>query len=138
VGTWGVGPFDNDMAADWSGGLDGASDSARVELIEETLRSVADETDYLDSDFACEAIAAAAVVASQLPGGPAIDSSYAPDFLTEGGTLHLPPQLSALALRALDRIVDEDSEWRDLWDEAEQLDEAVATLAPIREALTRA
>ncbi|GAA0384962.1 hypothetical protein GCM10009530_39850 [Microbispora corallina] len=37
--------------------------------------------DYLDSDLAVEAIAAAAIVASQLPGGTAITSSYAPDSL---------------------------------------------------------
>jgi len=34
--------------------------------------------DYLDSDLAAEAIAAAAIVASQLPGSAAITSSYAP------------------------------------------------------------
>ena len=135
MGTWDTGPFDNDTAADWSGEFDDASDGARIEMIEEALRGAADETDYLEADVACEAIAAAAVVASLRPGGPPIESGYAPDFLTGGGRLDLPPELTALAIRALDRVTEEDSEWRDLWDEAGTLDDVVAELAPIRAAL---
>jgi hypothetical protein len=131
VGTWDKGPFDNDAAADWSGEFGEASDQARVEMLEEALRAAADEADYLDADTAYEAIAAAAVVAAKLPGGPAVDA----ELVLE---VDLPPDLPDLALRALDRIVDADSGWRDRWDEVDQLDDAVAVLDPIREALTRA
>jgi len=131
VGTWDKGPFDNDTAADWSGEFGEASDQARVEMLEEALRAAADEADYLDADTAYEAIAAAAVVAAKLPGGPAVDAELVLD-------VELPPDLPDLALRALERIVDADSGWRDRWDEVDQLDDAVAMLDPIREALTRA
>lgn len=134
MGTWDVGPFENDTAADWSATFDEADEATRVEMLAETLTAAADETEYLDSDFALEAIAAAAVVASQR-GGPPIVSTYAPDFLTEGGRIDIPAKIPALALRALDRIVADDSEWRDLWDEADRLDEATAVLDPIRAAL---
>jgi hypothetical protein len=130
VGTWDTGPFDNDTAADWGGEFSEASEQARLEMLEEALLAAADETDYLDADIACEAIAAAAVVAARLPGGPAVE----PELRLE---VELPSELPDLALRALDRIVDEDSEWRELWDEADQLDDAVATLDPIRSALAR-
>ncbi|GIE87127.1 DUF4259 domain-containing protein [Actinoplanes regularis] len=133
MGTWDFGPFDNDTAADWSGDLDDAEPGRRVEIIRATLTEVLDEDEYLDSDVACEAIAAAAVVASQLPGGPAITTAYAPDFITEGGTLDLPSDLPALALRALDRIAGDDSEWRELWEDA--LDKALQALQPIRATL---
>jgi hypothetical protein len=136
VGAWDTGPFDNDTAAGWSGEFDDASAEARIEMIEEALRGAADETDYLEVDVACEAIAAAAVVASLHPGGPPIDSAYAPDFITGGGRLDLPPALTGLAIRALDRVAEEDSEWRDLWDQAGTLEDAVADLVPIRAALT--
>jgi hypothetical protein len=138
VGTWDSGPFDNDTAADWCGDLDEADDATRIEMIEEALAAAAHETDYLDGDVAYTAIAAAAVVASQLPGGPPVDSVYGPDFLSEGGTLPIPRNLPPLALRALDRIVADDSEWRDLWDEGGGLDDATAALAPIRDALGNA
>ena len=131
MGTWDKGPFDNDTAADWSGEFGEASDQARVEMLEEALRAAADEADYLDADTAYEAIAAAAVVAAKLPGGPAVDAELVLD-------VELPPDLPDLALRALERIVDADSGWRDRWDEVDQLDDAVAMLDPIREALTRA
>jgi hypothetical protein len=135
VGTWDLGPFDNDTAADWSGEFGDASEAARLEMLEEALHAAADETDYLDVDFAHAAIAAAAVIAAQLPGGPPL-VSYGPEVSLEG-TLNLPARLPALALRALDRITDEDSEWRDLWDEVDRLDEAVAILDPIRAALAQ-
>jgi hypothetical protein len=134
VATWDVGPFDNDTAADWSATFDEADDATRLEMLEETLSAAADETEYLDAEYAYEAIAAAAVVASQL-GGPAIDSSYGPDFLNEPNTLTIPPRLAEVAVRALDRIVADDSEWRDLWDEEDQLDNANEVLVPIRAAL---
>src|SRR5262249_48100532 len=104
---------------------------ARVEMLEEALRAAADEADYLDADAAYEAIAAAAVIAAKLPGGPAVDV----ELVLE---VDLPPQLPDLALRALDRIVDEDAGGRDRWYEADRLDDAVAVLDPIREALARA
>jgi hypothetical protein len=131
VGTWDKGPFDNDAAADWGGEFGEASDEARIEMIEEALRAAAEESDYLEADTAYEAIAAAAVVAARLPGGPIVDA----ELMLE---VELPPELPDLALRALDRVVDEDSGWRDRWDEADQLDDAVAVLEPIREALARA
>ncbi len=99
MGTWDIGPFDDD---------------------------------YLDSDLAVAAIAAAAIVTSQLPGGAAITSVYAPDFLLEGGRIELPDDVPALAVRALDRIVGDDSEWRELWEESGDGAPALATVEQIR------
>jgi hypothetical protein len=129
LATWDTGPFDNDTAADWGGEFSEASTEARIEMLEEALRAAADEADYLDVEVACEAIAAAAVVAAGLPGGPPVDAE-----LEVAG---LPLELPELALRALERVVDEDSAWRDRWDDVDRLDDAVAVLDPIRMALTR-
>src|SRR5688572_22483051 len=105
MGTWDVGPFDNDNAADWCGDLDDAAPEQRAVLIRDALSRVAGHGDeYLDSNDAVEAIAAAAIVASQLPGGTAIDTPYAPDFLLEGGTVEVDDDVAAIAVRALDRI----------------------------------
>lgn len=38
-------------------------------------------------------VAAAAVVASQLPGGEQLVTLYAPNFLLEGGTLDIPADI---------------------------------------------
>lgn len=119
--------------------LDDVGPRWRVELIRQALTAVLEDDDeYLDSDLAVEAIAAAAIITSQLPDGPAIDSPYAPDFLQNGGTIEVPEDLPPLALRALDRIVGDNSEWRDLWEEVDLYPAAVAALQPIRTTLERA
>ncbi|MCI4066078.1 DUF4259 domain-containing protein [Micromonospora sp. R77] len=118
MGTWGNGPFDNDTAADWCSDLDDADVAKRPAMVREALNRAAGEDGYLDADIACEAIAAAAIVAAQQPGGQPITSPYAPDFLLNGGQLDVPGDLAVLAARALDRIMSTDSEWRDLWQDA--------------------
>lgn len=108
--------------------LNDADPADRVEVIRQTLLVTAEEEDYLDSDFACEAIAAATVVA-----GEGLDSAYAPAFLRSGGRLDLPSDLTPLAVRAIDRVLADDSEWVDLWEGApepvSQLQALRATLA---------
>jgi hypothetical protein len=137
MGAWDVGPFDNDAAADFAGDLTDASPEDRPQLIHEALTTAADNTEYLDNADACAAIAAAAIVASQQPDGPEVDSVYGPDFLTDGGSIDLPEDYVDLAVRAIARVLDEESEWRDLWEEADSLDEAIAALEPLRAALNR-
>jgi hypothetical protein len=133
MGTWDVGPFDNDTAADWCGDLDDAASGQRPTIVRSALTTVLDNgDDYLDSDVAVEAIAAAALVASQLPGGTKITSAYAPDFLLEGGSLELVDDVPALAVRALDRIVGDNSEWHELWEETEDGGSALAAVQQIR------
>ncbi|NEC68175.1 DUF4259 domain-containing protein [Streptomyces sp. SID9727] len=114
MGTWDVGPFDNDTAADWCGGLDDAAPEAREGMVRAALAETAGTADYLDSDVANEAIAAAALVAAQCPGGAAADSAYGPDEPLPDLT-----GLRELALRALDRVLTEPSEALELWEEAE-------------------
>ncbi len=140
MGTWDVGPFDNDTAADWCGALDDAAPQKRAVMIRQALSRVAEHgEEYLDSEYAVEAIAAAAIVASQLPGGTAIQTPYAPDFLVEGGTVEVPTDVPAMAVRALDRIVEKDSEWRELWEESEELyPQALASVQSIRATLEQA
>jgi Domain of unknown function (DUF4259) len=138
MGTWDVGPFNNDTA-DWCGDLHDAAGDQRLPLIRATLSAVVDNDDkYLANRLADRAIAAAAVVAFQLPGGEPIVTPYAPNFLLEGGTLDVPGDIPALALRALDRIVGNDSEWRDRWEDADSYANAVGALQTIRANLERA
>lgn len=137
MGAWDTGAFDNDDAADFAGDLNDADPGDRAELIREALEAAADNDEYLEVTEANAAIAAAAIVASQQPDGPEVDSVYGPEFLTDGGTIDLPDDLVELSLRAISRILSEESEWRDLWEEAESLEEAIGALEPIRAALNR-
>ncbi|MFH8474690.1 DUF4259 domain-containing protein [Streptomyces sp. NPDC018000] len=113
MGTWDIGHFDNDTAADFSGDLDDAPQGKRAELIRDALTDVVRTEDYLDSDEAAVAVAASALVAAQCPGGEPVTTAYGPDKpLPE-----LPVELRGLAVRALDRVVTEPSELLELWSE---------------------
>ena len=132
MGTWDHGPFDNDTAADWSGDLNEADLSKWPELVEEALRAAVDETGYLDRDIADRAVAASAVVAATQPNATPVDSVYAPEALTGSELPTLPGELVPLARRALVRVISEDSEWRDMWEDAGTFPEALAVIEDLR------
>lgn len=111
MGTWDVGPFDNDTAADFCGSLDEAAEAERPGLVRGALVRVLDAEDPLDQHLAVEAVAAAALVAAQCPGGRPVTSPYGPDLPVPG----LPADLRDLAARALRRVAAEPSELRELW-----------------------
>lgn len=134
MGTWGIGPFANDDAADLLGSLDDAEPAVAVALLRDALIA-ADNDNYLQVDVGQAAVAAAAIVAAQRRGGPRLDPSTVPVSLAEGSGLDLPHELDRLALVALDRVVGERCEVRDLWQEGGRLQEFHATLAPLRVAL---
>ena len=136
MGAWDTDPFGNDSAADWCGDLDDAAPADRVKFIRAALTDAAEEDDYLDVDTASVAIAAAAIVAAMRPGGPAVDSPYGPEFLADGARIELPDDLAALAVRALDRITGDDSEWDELWGESDSYADATVALDTVRAALT--
>ena len=135
MGTWAAGPFDNDGAADWAGALDDAEPDERAALVRAALDDAADEDDYLGIDAAEVAVAAAAVVAATRPDGPEFESGYAPKSLRSGEPWVLSDDLVSLALRALDRVVADESEWRELWEDGGGLDLPLTELAAVREAL---
>ncbi|MFI8001759.1 DUF4259 domain-containing protein [Streptomyces sp. NPDC086010] len=116
MGTWGMGHFDSDTAADFAGGLDDARPGRREEMIREALalaaRTSAD--DHLDADDGVVAVAAAALLAAQRPGGIPVDSVYGPDDPVPP----LAPELCGLAVTALDRVVAGGSELLELWAES--------------------
>jgi hypothetical protein len=134
VGTWGVGLFSNDAAADLLSALDEAEPVEALDLLRETLASAAANDGYLDVDDGQAAVAAAAVVAAQRLRGLPLDLSTVPPWLAEGG-FDIPQELDDLALAALDRVLGEDSELRGLWEDSGELQKFLATLAPLRAAL---
>ncbi|MFF2660668.1 DUF4259 domain-containing protein [Kitasatospora sp. NPDC058032] len=118
MGTWDIGHFDNDTAADFSGTLDETPLAEREAVVRRVLTLAADTgaEDYLDCDEAVEAVAAAALVASQCPGGEPVTTSYGPDEPLPV----FPTDLRPLAAEALDRVLAEESELAELWDETEE------------------
>jgi hypothetical protein len=115
VGTWDLGPFDNDVAADWCDDLDQAPKAERATILRKTFSAAIDDVDYLEMYDGSEVVAAAAVVAAHQPNARRIDTPYAPDFLTAGQFLDLPEDLAHLAAQALERVTAEGTELRDAY-----------------------
>lgn len=119
MGAWGTGIFDNDTACDWVNELEGESD---LSLIESTIDEVLNVgADYLDSDPAREALAAAETIA-RLKGnwGNRDGSTETIDKWVEATRLIPPQALIEKALKATERVLSGPSELLELWGEGEE------------------
>ncbi|MHA4818845.1 DUF4259 domain-containing protein [Streptomyces aculeolatus] len=126
MGTWGTGPFDNDTAADFADALDGAEPQAREALIRGVLTRTIDATGYLTE--AEEAVAAAALIAAQCPGGEPVDTSYGP----ETPMPVFPSDLREFADEALARVAREEDGPASTWVDPEDRKEWRAILTRLR------
>ncbi|WP_406267856.1 DUF4259 domain-containing protein [Actinacidiphila glaucinigra] len=129
MGTWATGPFDNDIAADFACALDDAKPEERQALIRGVLTRTVHAAGYLTE--AEEAVAAAALIAAQRPGGEPVDTSYGPE--TPMPTF--PSDLRTLADEALARIVSDESGLSSDWVDPREGRQWRATLNRLRSVL---
>ncbi|MFI0943308.1 DUF4259 domain-containing protein [Streptomyces sp. NPDC021020] len=113
MGTWDIGPFDNDTAADFAGDLDEAAVEEREPMIRSVLERAVAAKEFLETPDAERAVAAVALVVAQLPDGAPAHANYGPSEPLPV----LPADLRTLAVEALDRVVAESSEIAELWDD---------------------
>jgi hypothetical protein len=121
MGAWGHLPFDNDTTNDWAYGLEDVDDLSLVEGAFDELEAVG--TDYLDQDVACNALGACEVLA-RLLGRPGYTNAFTEkvDQWVTAHKLKPSPALLKRASAAIDRILADDSELRELWEESEEGD----------------
>ncbi|MFJ4715257.1 DUF4259 domain-containing protein [Streptomyces sp. NPDC088785] len=114
MGTWDIGPFDNDTAADFADELDEAALEEREAMIRGVLKRAAGPTDFLEIYDGERAVGAAALVVAQHPDGDPACPNYGPsEPLPE-----LPKDLQMLAVDALDQVVSHRSELAEQWAQA--------------------
>ena len=114
MGTWQVGPFDNDVAMDFFDEIEETPDEQVLKKLSSVRAAVAERPGRVELHEGHLAVAAAGLVAagrsrSAATGNPSVD---------EWLSLHRPvtDQDSArIALAALERVGGPDSEWMDLW-----------------------
>ncbi len=132
MGAWSHEAFGNDSACDWAYGLQEVSD---LSLVEKALAAVAPDG-YLEADEATEALAAIEVIA-RLRGHAGYSNAYtevADDWAA--ATRLVPPEpLVQRALAVLDRIVGDESELKELWDDSDSAADWQASLVDLRERL---
>jgi hypothetical protein len=117
MGAWGSQTFENDTAIDW---LADFVEVGELEMIQETLETAIEGDDEpVDVDVACEALAACEVLA-HLNGKHGGEHSTTPelDAWIKGFRKKAPASLYKLAGKAVERVLDEESELRLLWEDA--------------------
>jgi hypothetical protein len=125
MGAWDATSFGNDAACDWLGDLENYED---LSFVQEALQAVLGAgDDYIDCDSACEAIAAAEVVAA-LRGYPASSGADDINEWVASHELEASDGLVRKALDALDRIQREPSELPELWEDDPDWKAAMADL----------
>ncbi|MEV3914094.1 DUF4259 domain-containing protein [Streptomyces canus] len=79
---WGTGPFDSDLAADFVDELEGLTSQKVIEVLERAFQRVTDSGARVDGGDGTKAVAAAALIASTIPGsGMVIDPDTDPENL---------------------------------------------------------
>jgi hypothetical protein len=118
MGAWGALPFDNDEACDWAFGLDEVEDLTLVESTLASIEEVGDE--YLEQELASSALAACEVLA-RLRGNTGYQNAYTEnvDQWVANHPITPAPELVQRASDAIDRILGDASELRELWDDGD-------------------
>jgi hypothetical protein len=135
MGTWAVDAFGNDYAQYWAQDL---HETSNLDAVADTLNTALDTAGELDAPFAAEALVAIEVLARlQGKGGPRTDDSASVDEWVEARKPKAKPRadLAEKAVRALDRILSEESELRALWEESEHYAEWFASVEDLRSRL---
>lgn len=115
MGAWSHEPFGNDDANDWAYGLEDVTD---LSLIETTLDRVLEAEEYLEAPEASEAVAAVEVLAKLLRKGTQSDAyTEKVDEWIKSVSVQPGADILTKANRALERILGENSELRELWEE---------------------
>ncbi|MEV0037940.1 DUF4259 domain-containing protein [Streptomyces sp. NPDC050804] len=132
MGTWGTGPFDSDLAADFIDELEGLAPEQIIDVLRRAFQRVANSGARVDGGDGVEAVAAAALVASTIPNSRiVIDSEDGPrEPLPE-----LPASLRALARQSLHDVLQDGSELATSWVDGADADQWRQEMHQILQAL---
>ncbi|MBD2108098.1 DUF4259 domain-containing protein [Nodosilinea sp. FACHB-13] len=130
MGTWSVDAFGNDDAADWVIELTKSDD---LSLVEAAINGVLAESDYLDAADAAIALAAIEVIA-RLNGNWGDRNAYTEpvDDWVAQVNVQPEPALLAQARAAIDRILSEDSEMLELWQDSGDYEDWLGSVENLR------
>jgi hypothetical protein len=115
MGAWSEDTFGNDTSCDW---VEDFLANPGLSAVKSAIDAVLETDDYLDSDEACQCLAACEVIA-RLQGRWGLRNAYSEelDEWIEANPTSIPDSLKSAADAAIERILGADSELLELWDE---------------------
>jgi len=125
VATWDIGPYGNDFAQDWAEDLQESNDLYFIENTLDNVLATAD-TDVLEAPYGAEGIAAVEALLRLYDRGGALDedTQRVDDWVGAiKGRFRPRTDLFEKAGRALDLILSERSELRELWQDSEHYEQ---------------
>ncbi|MDP3585788.1 MAG: DUF4259 domain-containing protein [Thiobacillus sp.] len=131
MGAWSADVFGNDDACDWAFGLEDAND---LSLVESTLETVLSQgTEYVEAPEASEALAAIEAIA-RLQGNWGERNPYTEpvDEWVEKTKLQPSAALAKKAHLVIERILAENSELKELWQESDEFETWLAFVAELK------
>ena len=120
MGTWGTGPFDNDLAADFVDELQGLTFQQVIDVLERAFQRVTDSGERVDGADRAEAVAAGALLASTPLDSPIVID---PDDGSREPLPGLPASLRASARLAPDRVLQDRSKMATGWVDSADADQ---------------
>jgi len=130
MGTWGTRNFENDGSQDWIFEMMENKDGG---MVADTLQFTINKEGYLDASECEDALAAAEVVAA-LAGKASEDFPEDPLENLDSLDLLATPALKKLAIAAVEKIKN-DSEMKELWTDAGDVNAWVAILEDLQKRL---
>ncbi|TXH70239.1 MAG: DUF4259 domain-containing protein [Thiothrix sp.] len=142
MGAWGMQPFENDFALDFTAQLFHESEAGDLSLLTEAFQDVleAKQEGYIEADLGSAAIAAAAlVVALQQDEARAILKVQPQGQIWfEAARQVNYAELAPKALTALDLVLAENSELYELWEETDSFTEWLDSVKQLKAQLSAA
>ncbi|MFF8290112.1 DUF4259 domain-containing protein [Streptomyces sp. NPDC016309] len=136
MGTWGSGPLDSDTAEDYLDELEEKSVSQRLAVVEKTFRSAIGAGGGSNSSVLPEEVmAAATVVAANIPAGRALAWNEEYPSITEWLAKPIMPALASSAIQALEVTLPADGWFWRSWVDAGEREEAQAAIDSLRSVL---
>lgn len=133
MGAWSHEPFGNDDANDWAYGLEEVND---LSLVEDALDRALEDEEYLEAPEASEAVAAVEVLAKLLGKGTQKDSyTKQVDEWVKSVAVKPNAALLAKANLVLERILGDNSELKELWEEG-GAEEWLGSIASLQRAVS--
>ena len=135
MGAWGHGYFEDDAALDFMADLEESGTPA--EIIQRALKNALD-ADYLESDDGSAAIVAATYIDRQVNGTRFSSGDAEPLLVDSFPDRHPEIDLSVdreMAANALLRVVGDNSELKELWEESGELDKWQSGIMSLQKSL---